>query len=254
MDLESVIWISSVDHLDGLVKIIKSSSFSEILLRNFDLPDGFPRNKNKPLVYFSRGDLTIKDDALEYNSFDDSDSKYHYLKEDLSFVLNRSNIKSFEKYPFKEFHPYGLVGTVYIQNWIRIICDDDILGGDFLIGSDSVKNINKLLKMLEQLTEGRPVTERLEINSEIYVLLGYSGIIMVYLSLFLMWLIPVANGNWQLILLEIYLFLVGLPLILIFALWAKGRSRKVMHHLTIVWMSLMLIIFINIISNILYWH
>ncbi|BDZ68587.1 hypothetical protein [Methanobacterium ferruginis] len=227
MDLESVIWISSINHLDDIVKLIKSSSFSEILLRNFSLPEGFPRAKNKPCAYFSRGDLTIKDDALEYNSFDDSDSKYQNLKEDLSFVLNRSNIKSFEKYPFKEFHPYGLIGTVYIQNWIRIICDDDILGGDFLIGSDSVRNINKLFKMLEQLTEGQQVTERLETNSEKYVLIGYFGIILAYL---------------QLIVWNFFLFLTAFLLIIIFVIWSYGRSQKVMYHLKIILITMILFI------------
>lgn len=236
MDLESAIWISSINHLEDIVKVIKSSSFSEILLRNFSLPEGFPRAKNKPCVYFSRGDLTIKDDSLEYNSFDDSDSKYQNLKEDLSFVLNRSNIKSFEKYSFKEFHPFGLIGTVYIQNWIRIICDDDILGGDFLIGSDSVKNINKLFKMLEQLTEGQQVTERLEINSEKYVLIGYFGIILLYL---------------QLIVWNFFLNLSALLLIVIFVIWAYGRSQKVIHHLKIIFISLVLLILLQGFLNIL---
>ncbi|BDZ71944.1 hypothetical protein [Methanobacterium petrolearium] len=237
MDLNSVIWISSVDHLDNFVKVIKSSFFVERLFGNFSLPEGFPRAKSNPLAYFSRGDVLIRDNNLMYNCFDDSDSeKYQYLKDDLSFILSSSNIESFEKYSFKEFSPYGLVGTVYMQNWIRIICDDNILGGDFLIGSDSVKNTSKLFKMLEQLTTGQEVTECLETNSEKYVFMGYLGIIVAYLSIFFMWESMALDGTWQLIFFTLLALSVFSTLILlfIFVSWAQGRNEKVQRHLQII--------------------
>ena len=106
MDLKPTIWISSIDHLETYEKIVKSASFREKFFYKYQLPLGFPRIKNMPSVFFSRGDLAVNDDESMYMAFEKSgsnkDSVYKNLQNDLSFTLNCSNIISIEKYHFKK--------------------------------------------------------------------------------------------------------------------------------------------------------
>lgn len=236
MDLNDTFWISSVNHLDNYTEIIKSSFFLERMFKSYNLPEGFPKARNRPLIYFSRGEITIKKDELVYNSFSNFNSKvYKNLKEDLSFVLTRSSIKSIEEYSFKEFNKYGLFWRFNTQNWIRIKCNENILGGDFLICIDSVKNTHKLFIMLKQFLASQEGTEYLDPNSAIYVYIGYWGILSVYMSLFFyLGSIYVAIWKFSFITLCGLSMLSAILSLFVFIIWAQGRNEKVQMHLNII--------------------
>jgi len=242
MDLKPTIWISSIDHLETYEKIVKSASFREKFFYNYQIPPGFPRIKNQPSIFFSCGKVTFEDDKLIYRAFDEKsspykDSVYKDLQDDLSFILNRSTIKSIEKYHFK----YGF--GRYKRHWIRITCSDDIMSGDFLIATDNIGNTTRLFKMLNQVKEGRKVTVSLtDYSAETFVKAAYLGVILLYIPLFLrimFTLIPISEfGNLtgpltDSIALSLFFILFILPYLLIFSFLFYliiGSNEKTRYH------------------------
>lgn len=129
MDLRPVIWISSVNHLEKYKEIVESSSFwNGGFIRN--TPNDFPKIERTPLLYFSQGEITVENNTkLRFNAIKVKNrfSPYYNLNDDLSFSLTHSTIKSIEWYHFKKAY------RRHYKKWIRIICNEDIMGGDFLI-------------------------------------------------------------------------------------------------------------------------
>lgn len=180
MDLKPVIWISSLNHLENYKELVESTSFWKGgFIRN--TPDDFPRIEKTPLLYFSQGELTVENNTqLDFKAFKIGNrlsGNYHNLKDDLSFTLTHSNIKSIEWYNFKKAYPK------HLQNWIRIFCDDNIMDGDFLIRVDGTKNTKNLFEMLHQLKEGQIISTSLtDLSDTKMVSVGYTGAILLLIS------------------------------------------------------------------------
>lgn len=257
MDLKPIILISSIDHLETYEKIVKSASFREKFFYNYQIPPGFPMIKNQPSIYFSRGELTLEDDELIYGAFNeksssDKDSFYKNLQDDLSFTLNRSNIKSIEKYHFKR--AFGR----YNRHWIRITCIKDIMDGDFLIATDNIGNTTRLFKMLNQLKEGRNITVSLtDYSAKTFIKAAYLGVILLYIPLFLrimFTLIPISEfGNLtgpltDSIALSLFFILFILPYLLIFSFLCFliiGSNEKIRQHSNRIVPLILIGLFIN---------
>ena len=187
MDLKPEIWISSISHLEDVGAIVKDVPLRTKLFGFYDMPDNFPfmklnRIRKSPLVYFSKGEINFEHDKLRYNAIKRGSyllNSFHNLNEDLSFIINRSNIKSIEWYP------YGIASVRKIrENWIRITCNEDILGGDFLICANGISNNRILFEMLKQFKEGQAVSESLiDFSGSIMPFLGYIGIVLFFATL-----------------------------------------------------------------------
>lgn len=52
--------VSSISHLENYGKIVNSASFREKFFYNYNLPADFPRIKNMPSLYLSRGEVKIR--------------------------------------------------------------------------------------------------------------------------------------------------------------------------------------------------
>lgn len=247
MDLKPTIWISSIDHLKTYEKIVKSASFREKFFSKYQSTPDFPKIRNQPSVFFSRGELTFEGDELIYRAFgeksdSDKDPVYKNLQNDLSFALNSSNIKSIEKYHFKK--GYGRNK----RHWIRIITNNRILGGDFLIATDNIGNTTRLFKILNQLKEGKNVTISLtDYSGEKFVKAAYLGVILLYIPLILKIisrLIHISifrNLTWPIIdsiALVIFFILFILPFLLIFSFffWLIfiGSNEKITYHFNLI--------------------
>lgn len=130
------VWISSINHLDVFSEIWLTAPRWRKLLGFYKIPNNFPIVKSFyifkfPIVFFSEGNLRLKDNNLSYNSFEEKNSflrNYSNLINDLSFEIKISNIKSIQWYQ----HKNAFINYYQIK-WIRIICDENTLGGDFLI-------------------------------------------------------------------------------------------------------------------------
>ncbi len=188
MDLKPIIWISSVDHLEEFDQILKDATFKEKFFYNYPMSDDFSRINKQPLVYFSQGELIFQADEISYqfNKFKDNLFNKYFtgtpqnLKE-LSFELKQSDIKSIEWHDYK--HPRAFLKW----QWIRIICDKEIMDGDFLICVDGRSNTQRLFKMLNQFKDGLEVKTSLKdlSNSKMFYVF-YSGIFLLIISIFLL--------------------------------------------------------------------
>lgn len=67
MDLSPTIWISPIDHSKRFKELVGSKRFWQFLGVS-NIPDDFPIIDNKPLLYFSRGELTLKNKEISYNA------------------------------------------------------------------------------------------------------------------------------------------------------------------------------------------
>ncbi len=156
MDIKPV-WISSISHLDAFTEIWINAPLWRKLLGFYEIPDDFPLVKlyhifGFPVVFFSEGNLVLEDNNLAYESFEKKSillNKFSNLKSDLSFKIKISDIKSIQWYQ----HKYAFINYYHIK-WIRIICDENTLGGDFLIciGGNG-PFMNKITKNTEDLFE-----------------------------------------------------------------------------------------------------
>lgn len=259
MDLRPTIWISSISHLENYGKIVNSASFREKFVYNYNLPSDFPRIKNVPSLYFSRGEVKIKNGNLIYTAFMEKNNSngYYNLQDNLSFTLNHSNIKSIKHYHYK--NAFGRSN----RHWIRIICNEDIIGGDFLICADSVHNTENLFKILNQIKEFQEVTVSLTNDTaETFVLLGYVGIILCYIPI----VIKIFSKTYYLLFgatistfPHFLLFIVamsgcaGVILTVYFLIWyfVKGSNEKVNYHMRYIWYGCVVGI---LIWNMLNWH
>lgn len=254
MDLKPIIWISSINHLKKYEKIIKSTPFRKKFFYEYNMPDDFPKIKKQPLVYFSRGEVTLKNETLTYEAFDGKIGTHNVynLKNHISFTLNRSSIETMAKYHFK--NAFGRNQ----RHWIRITCDEAIMGGDFLICADNVGNTNRLFKMLKQLKEGQtPSTSLTDYSANKFVLIGYVGIILLYASLFIQIILkwgqvtifgPLTGNIGNTIAITLFFLLYTLPWLLLFSfmIWAfKGLNEKVSNHFNIIFPGFMVGIALN---------
>jgi hypothetical protein len=207
MDLKPVIWISSVDHLKSYDEIIK--------------------NNRPPSTYFSSGEVTFRANELSYHSIEIADTlfnkfillrKQHNLKE-LSFVLKPSNIKSIKWYGYKYPNKFG--------TWkcIRILCNEEVMGGDFLISADGFNNTMNLFEMLNQFKDGLEVTTSLkDLSNSKMILVSYSSVVL-FLLLFSQFSIPfIERFNLDILFLILFLIL-GLILIISF-IWYLINLRQ----------------------------
>lgn len=130
------IWISSEEHMKQFSEIISSSKLSKKVFGGYSMPNDFPRVNlyyfiEIPIVYFTNGELIFKEDCLEYSAIK---SRFGFLKsyskvrDEISFKLDYSNIKSINSYQ----HPNSFI-QYYNIKWIRIECVKEILNGNFLI-------------------------------------------------------------------------------------------------------------------------
>lgn len=187
MDLKPEIWISSTSHLKAVSAIVKDIPFRKKLFGFYDMHDNFPfmklnRIRKSPLVYFSKGKINFKQNTLHYNAIKKGSyllNSFHNLNNNLSFSINRSNIKSIEWYP------YEMASVRKIrENWIRITCNEDILSGDFLICANGISNNRILFEMLNQFKEGQEVSESLiDFSGSIMPFLGYMAIVLFFATL-----------------------------------------------------------------------
>ena len=187
MNLRPEIWISSTNHLEAVSAIVKDIPLRKRLFGFYDMPNNFPfvklhRTRKSPLAYFSKGEIIFEHDTLHYNSIKKKNyllNSYYNLNDDLSFIINRANIKSIEWYP------YEIASVRKIrENWIRITCNKDILGGDFLICANGISNNRILFEMLNQFKESQTVSESLiDFSGSIMPLLGYIAIVLFFATL-----------------------------------------------------------------------
>ena len=187
MDLKPEIWISSTSHLEAVSAMAKDIPLRKKLFGFYDMPDNFPfiklyRTLKSPLVYFSKGEISFEHGTFHYNALKGGNyllNSFHNLNEDLFFIINRSNIKSIEWYPYE----MGSVRKIR-ENWIRITCNEDILGGDFLICANGISNNRILFEMLNQFKEGHAILESLiDFSGSIMPLLGYIAIVLFFATL-----------------------------------------------------------------------
>lgn len=177
MDLKPTIWISSINHLDAFNEIVKVTPSWRKLLGISKIPSDFPNRNKSAIVYFSQGELLFKKDKIIYNAVKAKKRflySYNNLNNDLSFELNHSNIKSIEWYTARHW--------LTNWKWIRITCDNEILGGDFLICADGIKNTKNLFEMFNQFNEGLEISTSLTEFSGTWLLLGYIGAILLIIS------------------------------------------------------------------------
>ncbi len=184
MDLKPVIWISSVDHLENYYEILRNASIKDRLFSNYNMPEEFSRVSRRPLTYFSIGEIVFEGELL-YHSIELEKTlfnKYftsipHNLKE-VSFVLKPYEIISIDFYHFQDNNK-----SYTKREWIRIICDEKILGGDFLICVDGVSNTKRLFEMITQFKKGLGVSTTLEdLSNTKMIFWGYVGIVMLLLT------------------------------------------------------------------------
>lgn len=156
------IWISSINHLNVCREIIRTTPFWRKLIGFYKIPDNFPRINfyyvlPLPIVYFSKGKLTLDGDSLSYKSSNEKIGflkNYSNLKNDLSFEIKRSDIKSIQWYQ----NDYALLNNYNIK-WIRITCSKNVMDNDFLICADGTfmnkitANTENLFEMLNQVRE-----------------------------------------------------------------------------------------------------
>lgn len=103
-----------------------------------------------------------------------------YNLRELSFNLKPSEIKSIEWYDYKNH------SNNRTWQWIRIICEEYVLNGDFLISVEGKSNTRRLFEMLNQFKDGSEITTSLKDYFNIKtILLGYIGFILLMLSSFL---------------------------------------------------------------------
>jgi hypothetical protein len=245
MDLSPTIWISSIDHSERFKEIVGSKRFWQFLGVS-NIPDDFPTIDNKPLLYFSRGELTLKNKEISYNTSKVKKglfTNYHNLKEDLSFVLTSSDIKSIEWYQYEKVFPK------HNRKWIRITCDASILGGGFLIRADGIKNTEKLFKILNQLKEGQ-ITTSLNTLSSGWVLIGYMGVILYFIGNVLDWIYHLIYGTLNVTGGSIVVILIplGILLYIIFLIWSLSglkQNTKVRKHYFLLLLFFVIIYFIS---------
>ncbi len=198
MDLKPEIWISSTNHIKAFDTLQETHQSWKKYFGFYNVPDDFPFMKQLgariPIVYFSKGEVSFKDDKLHYNALKEKNKllmSYCSLDNDLSFVLNHSNIKSigwclYERKSLRKFK----------WNWIRITCNEDILGGDFLICADGVGNTKKLFEMLNQFKEGQNVSTSLNDYSNSKIpMIGYIGLLLLIVSSVLNLIITATYGT-----------------------------------------------------------
>lgn len=162
------IWISSINHLDAFTEIRINAPLWRKLIGFYEIPDNFPLVKSFyifgfPVVFFSEGNLVLEDNNLTYKSFEKKSillSKYSNLKNDLSFKIKISDIKSIQWYQ----HKNAFIDYYHIK-WIRIRCNENILGGDFLVcvGGNG-PFMNKITKNTENLFEKLIKLQNLKVN------------------------------------------------------------------------------------------
>ncbi len=249
MDLSPTIWISSIDHSKRFKEIVGSKRFWQYLGIS-NIPDDFPIIDNKPLLYFSKGELTLKNKEISYNASKVKKglfTNYHNLKEDISFVLTSSDIKSIEWYQYEKVFPK------HLRKWIRITCDASILGGDFLIRADGIKNTENLFKILNQLKEGQ-ITTSLKSLSSGWILMGYIGVILYFIGNVLDWIYHLIYGTLNVTGGSIIVILIPLGMLLyfIFVIWTFSGLKlnsKVRKHF---FLLLLLFIIVYLIDSVPY--
>lgn len=203
VDLSPTIWISSVKHLELYRQIMESTTLREKFSGHYPVPNSFPYiklnfNGKRPSLFFSRGDLTLKNDKITYHAIKGEDwlfETYRYLDDSLSFELSDSNLKSIEWYPHEK-----LSRGLFKWKWIMIKCDGKVMDGDFLICADGSENTKTLFEMLSQFKNGQKVTASLNDPSATrMVSWSYIGIILfvIYLILDLIFelIYGTINGN-----------------------------------------------------------
>ncbi|MCC7550700.1 MAG: hypothetical protein KO316_04240 [Methanobacterium sp.] len=236
MDLKPTIWISSIDHLDEFQQILDNASTWKKMF-GYDIPDGFPNMGRGPLRYFSQGEITFKNDNIIYKASSEENRfllPYNNLKEDLLIVLNRSKIKSIEAYSQK--------GPFVNWKWIKITCDEDIMGGEFLICADGSDNTVNLFEMLTQFKKSQTITTNLkDFSGTKIVLLGYIGAILIATTTIIYLIHSVfihiaghGHLNETFIGLTVFiLFFLGIILIVPEITWSTNKisqNRKIKYH------------------------
>lgn len=253
MDLKPIALISSVEHLKLYDEIIKNATFKDKFFYNYPMPDYFPQANNQPIGYFSSGEITLRKDEIAYQSKEIKIGSFrkHFLSkinnlEELSFVLNPSQIKSVEWYYYK--HPREFTK----RRFIRIICDKNVMDGDFLIRIDGESNY-RLFKMLTQFKDGLEITTSLKDINVKMIYLGYFGLFLFILS-FIVMRIPYETfrsyGD-TLGITPAFIIIPALIILIISFLWylTKLNNRKVYFHWNVFTRVIIVFMCINIILN-----
>lgn len=262
MDLKPEIWISSTNHLEAVNSIIKNTpSWKRNLLGVYNLPCDFPSVKlnhagTRPLMYFSNGELTFKNDKLYYTALKSEDNllnNYYNLNDNLSFELISSNIKSIEWCP----HKTTFVGKIK-WNWIRIKCNEDTLDGDFLICADGDTNTENLFEMLNQFKEGQTISVFLNDFSDSKMpILGHISMILLIIAIVLDLIITATYGTinniWGPIVVgTLFLSFLFIFISMIWYLTKMKENSKIRYHgLIFIW-TILILFMINGIKNIFY--
>ncbi|MBI5679441.1 MAG: hypothetical protein HZC47_00875 [Methanobacterium sp.] len=260
MDLKPTIWISTIDHLELYNEIIKSGTFKNKFFYNYPAPEDFPKTNKLPLTYFSSGEVIFKGNELLYRSIEVEKnsfkkyvmgSQYNLIK--LSFILKPSNIKSIEQYSYKN------PSNKRKWNWIRVICDEDMMDGDFLISVDGKSNTKKLFEMLNQFKENQTVSVSLnDLSDSAIPMLGYIGLFLLLISSVLDLIVTATygtiNGN---IGGPIVAGLLLLAMILIFTsmIWYLTKineNSKIQYHWQLFLGILFIYIMLNAVKNLFY--
>lgn len=235
MDLNPSIWISSKSFLQDYGDII-SVPISERSLNKFEMPDYFPRIKDVPLMYFSSGEIDIKNNELYYNAFKlKKNSHTRNMETDLSFMLNSSNIKLIEYYSYNRDFGRDVYGKD-IRCWINVKCNGEILGGEFLIRADNNKSTKKLFKILNEIKEDKVASTKLS-ESPIIIYMAYISIGLLYSSLFINLTSYFYNIKIEsLINTNSIILLFNVP-ILLFFIWSFKKNNKVQYHCHIIFIT-----------------
>lgn len=258
MDFKPTILISSTNHLDTFDAVLKATSSLKKFFGFYNVPDDFPAIKpyhaNKaPLAYFSKGEVNFRHDTLHYNALKGNDllNSYWNLNEDLSFVLNRFNINSIEWFSYERMSL-----RKFKWKWIRITCNEDILGGDFLICADGVTNTKKLFEMLNQFKESNVVSVSLnDFSGSKIPLIGYIALILLFINVILDLIVTATYGTinytiWGPILVIILLLAMVLFFIsLIWYLIKIKENSKIRYHGQLLLLIFWVFAMFNVIRN-----
>ena len=154
------IWITSEEHLKKFSDITSKTHLGKTMIKLNRIPKDFPKVKmyyflGLPIVFFSKGEITLNDNLFEYKAIKNNIGflkSYSNLHDELNFKLEYFKVKSIEWYQ----HPDYFI-KYYNIKWIKVICNEEILGGSFLmcVGGMGpsmqgiIKNTEELFEMLK---------------------------------------------------------------------------------------------------------
>ncbi|MFL0267412.1 hypothetical protein [Candidatus Clostridium radicumherbarum] len=153
------IWITSEEHLKKFSDIISKTHLDTKIIKLCKIPKDFPKVRiyyflKFPIVFFSKGEITLTENLFEYKAIKNNIrflKSYSNLNNELNFRLEYLKVKSIEWYQCPDYFI-----KYYNNKWIKVICNDEVLGGSFLmcvggIGPSMqgiIKNTDELFKML----------------------------------------------------------------------------------------------------------